>query len=360
MRHCLHTMDACSRRQHLGQWSALGLAFGLPIAHAARARTLRVLAWPGYAEPEVVKAFEAAHQVKVVVTTIDSDEALWRRISARAGADVDVFAINTAQLQRCIHQGLVQPVPMAAIPAAAQQLPRFRQVQHIQGLVHGGQTMAIPFTYAEMGLMYDRAHFAQPPTSITALWDGRHQGRVLVYNGGTHNFSLAAQALGLPSPFRLADADWPTAVRQLIALRRNVAAFYAQPEESLALFRQTQAVLMLANYGSQQLQLFNQAGLKLGYAIPKEGALAWLDCWAISRGTPDAALAAAWINHLLGPQASALLVSRQGLSNTVQEPPYSQPNDKLVWLEPPEDDERRNRLWGRIVSGDRFAKVMAA
>jgi putative spermidine/putrescine transport system substrate-binding protein len=353
-------MDARSRRHHLGHWSALGLALALPPAHAARARTLRVLAWPGYAEPEVVKSFEMAHRVRVEVTTIDSDAALWRRISARAGADFDVFAINTAELQRCIRQGLVLPVPMAAVPAVGRQLPRFQQVQHIQGLVHGGQTMAIPFTYAEMGLMYDRAHFAQPPTSITALWDGRHQGRVLAYNGGTHNFSLAAQALGLSSPFRLADADWPAAVHQLIALRRNVAAFYAQPEESLALFRQTQAVLMLANYGSQQLQLFHQAGLKLGYAIPTEGALAWLDCWAISRATPEPALAAAWINHLLGPQASALLVSRQGLSSTVQEPPYTQPSDKLVWLQPPEDDERRNRLWGRIASGDRFAKVMAA
>ncbi len=353
-------MDACSRRQHLCHLSALGLAFGLPLAHAAPAKTLRVLAWPGYAEPEVVKAFEVGQQVKVEVTTVDSDEVLWRRISARGGADFDVFAINTAELQRCIRQGLVQPVPLSAVPAVGRQLPRFQQVQHIQGLVHGGRTMAIPFTYAEMGLMYDRAHFAQPPSSIAALWEARHQGKVLAYNGGTHNFSLAAQALGLPLPFRLGEKDWPQVVHKLIALRRNVAAFYTQPEESLALFKQKQAVLMLANYGSQQWQLFNRAGLALGYAIPREGALAWLDCWAISSGANDAALAAAWIDHLLGPQASGLLVSRQGLSNTLQEPSYTQPNDKLVWLQPPEDDDRRNRLWGRIVSGDRFAKVMTA
>jgi len=30
----------------------------------------------------------------------------------------------------------------------------------------------------------------------------------------------------------------------------------------------------------------------------------------------------------------------------------------LVWLEPVEDDERRNRLWRRIVSGDAVAKVL--
>jgi len=74
---------------------------------------------------------------------------------------------------------------------------------------------------------------------------------VLAYDGGVHNFSLAAQVLGLPSPFHLTTADWPRAVDRLIALRRNVGAFYLQPEESLDLFRQRSGVLMFANYGSQ-------------------------------------------------------------------------------------------------------------
>ena len=149
-------------------------------------------------------------------------------------------------------------------------------------------------------------------------------------------------------------------VDKLIALRRNVAGFYTQPDESLALFRRRNAVLMLANYGSQQLKLFRAAGLDVGYAIPREGALAWLDCWAITRKARQPQLAAAWINHLLDQTASDLLVSRQGLSSTTLEPSHTRSGDKLVWLEPVEDDERRNRMWQRIVSGDRAAKVLAA
>jgi putative spermidine/putrescine transport system substrate-binding protein len=67
----------------------------------------------------------------------------------------------------------------------------------------------------------------------------------------------------------------------------------------------------------------------------------------------------AWIDHLLGEQASELLVSRQGLACTTAERQDVQSSDRLIWLEPVEDDERRNRLWHRIVSGDRLAKVMA-
>lgn len=355
-------MPPTNRRHHLCQLSALGLAVSLPVRAVSSSSipVLRVLAWPGYAEPEVVKSFEHIHGVQVELTIIDTDEALWRRISANHSSDFDVFAINTAELQRCIRHGLVSPVPGANIPNLKKQLPRFQDVRSIRGLVHGGKAMAVPFTYAEMGLIYDRQQIGQAPESINALWDVRYKGRVLAYNGGSHSFSLAAQTMGLSSPFKLGTKDWPVAVDKLIALRRNVAAFYAQPDESLELFKSRQAALLFANYGSQQLQLLKGAGLDVGYAIPKEGALAWLDCWAITRGVRDLALASAWINHLLGKPASDLLRTRQGLASTTEEPEHTRPTDRRVWLEPVEDDDRRNRMWARIVSGDRAAKVLAS
>ena len=106
---------------------------------------------------------------------------------------------------------------------------------------------------------------------------------VLAYDGGTHAFSLAAQKLGLASPFRIPASQWPQLVESLVALRRNVSGFYTLPEESLDLYRRRGGWLMLANYGRQQFQLLRQAGLDVRYALPREGALAWLDCWAISR-----------------------------------------------------------------------------
>jgi len=146
-------------------WPALAAGAALPLGatQAAPPRTLRVLAWPGYAEPEVVSAFETAHGVKVELTIVDSDRALWRHLGVRRGAGVDVFAINTAELQRAIQQNLVAPVPEGLVPNTRRQLPRFQDVKHIEGLVHGGQTMAIPFTYADMGLIYSKAHFPRPP-----------------------------------------------------------------------------------------------------------------------------------------------------------------------------------------------------
>ena len=345
------------------QW-LVGAVVGFTASCAAvAAPVLRVLAWPGYAEPEVVRSFEARTGAHVELTVIDTDESMWQRLNAHGGQDFDVFAVNTAELQRYIHAGLVQPLDPEAIPNTRRQQARFRLRQAIPGLVHvaGGQarTYAIPFTYSEMGLIYDKRQVSVAPTSIAALWDPRWQGKVIAYGGGAHNFSLAAQKLGAESPFQIAPALWPRAVDALIDLRRNVLGCYNSPEESIQLFRRHGAALMYANYGTQQLHLLKSQGVDAGYALPREGALAWLDCWALTRAARDPALAQAWIDELLGDQASRLLVERQGLASTTTASEAAPAEAKLVWLEPVEDANRREALWARIRSGDRASRVLA-
>lgn len=322
-------------------------------------QTLRVLTWPGYADPDLVKVFERQTGSKVEVTTIDSDEVMWQKLNKNKADDFDVFAVNTAELQRYIQSGLVVPVQAANIPNTTKQLPRFRDLKGIPGLVHGNKTYAIPYTYSEMGLIFDKQQVRPTPTSLRVLWEPRYRGKVLLYNGGTHNFSLAAQALGDTSPYQIANSEWPTAVEHLISLRRNAQGFYTQPEEALEMFKNGHTAIMFANYGSQQVQLLKKAGIDVGYVVPQEGALAWLDCWAITRGAKNAKLAEAWINYFLEAAPSDALLTRQGLANTTSESPYLRAQDRILWLEPVENVDRRAKLWERIVAGDRASKVLA-
>ncbi|MBH9553676.1 ABC transporter substrate-binding protein [Inhella gelatinilytica] len=337
------------------------LAASLGVVGAAQAKgtaALRVLAWPGYAEPEVVRAFEAKYPVKVELTVIDTDEGLWQRLAARQGGEFDVVSLNIAELNRAVRAGLLQPVDSVSVPTIRRQLPRFQRAEDIPGLKHAGRRFGVPFTYSTMGLIYDKRQLSEPPRSLQVLWDPRWQGKVVGYEGGSHNVSIAAQVLGLSSPFQVPAEAWPQVAERLIALRRNVLGFYGQPDESVALFLRHGAALMFANYGTQQLRLLEQAGAAVGYAFPREGTLAWLDCWAISRGSADVPMAHAWIDHVLGDLASDLLVQRQGLANTRRA--GDAPDPRLLWLEPVEDAARRERLWARVIAGDSLNKVLSA
>jgi putative spermidine/putrescine transport system substrate-binding protein len=123
------------------------------------------------------------------------------------------------------------------------------------------------------------------------------------------------------------------------------------------LFRDHKAALLFANYGNQQVHELRKAGADIGYVIPREGALAWLDCWTVTRGAKNKALAEAWIDHMLDKSVGRALTERQGLANTVESSEIDERSHRIIWLEPVEDAVRRSLLWGRIVSGDRPAAL---
>jgi putative spermidine/putrescine transport system substrate-binding protein len=318
-------------------------------AHGAE--TLRVLTWPGYADPDIVRRFEAQYKVKVEVSYVSSDDALRQKIKNNNASDFDVFAANTAEMQFYLERRLIVPLRLANIPNTAQQLPRFSDPRKIPGIERAGEVYAIPYTYSEMGLIYDRKQVREAPTSLEVLWDPKWRGKVLAFDTSSHNFSIASMVMK-GKPFRIEPERFGDVARQLVALRRNVLTFYTLPEESVELFRNHGVAILFANYGTQQLKLLRDAGADVGYVIPREGALAWLDCWAVTHGARNRALAEHWINFMLEKSVSGALTQRQGLSNTLEAGAAATESDKIIWLEPAEDDQRRAAMWARIISGD--------
>jgi len=55
----------------------------------------------------------------------------------------------------------------------------------------------------------------------------------------------------------------------------------------------------------------------------------------------------------LSRQFSDQFSQRQGLPNTVTDEGQLSDSDRILWLRPVEDTERRSRLWQQIRSGDR-------
>lgn len=320
---------------------------------AAAGNVLRVLAWPGYADADVVKTFETRYNAKVEVTWVDSDEALWAQMHVQDTPPFDVLAANTAEIERYTRANLLAPLDLTSLPNTKKQLARFQARSSIEGLTSAGQVYAIPFTYSSMGLIYDRKQFAVAPRSMRELWNPRYRGKVLDFNSAQHNFSFTALALGYPHPFQLDATQMRVIARKLVDLRRNLLTYYTVPEEATAYFVQHKVALMFGNYGTQQVESLRRAGADVGYVIPDEGALAWLDCWAMTRSARDRELALAWINYMIEPDVSALLTQRQGLANTLTAPAEGNDQAHIVWIGPVEDIQRREELWTRIVSGDR-------
>ena len=80
----------------LACWGALASS-----ALAAPA-VLRVLAWPGYADPDLVAVFEKRHGVRVEITTVGSDDTLRAKFADTKAPAYDVVAANTVEIARFV------------------------------------------------------------------------------------------------------------------------------------------------------------------------------------------------------------------------------------------------------------------
>ena len=327
--------------------AAAGLGLGL-MASAALAENLRVLAWDGYADQDWVKDFTQETGIGVDVVFIGSDDEIWAKIKGSEGQDFDVFAVNTAQLQRYIKAGLVAPIDVAQLPNQKQVLPRFRDLSAVGGVTKDGNVYGIPFCFDSIGLIYDTDKVKTPPASMTVLWDPQYQGKVLAYDNGEHNFSFTALTLGYGDPFHLSDEQMAAVKDRLVELKRNVLSFYTTADEAQQIYNNNDVALIWANYGQQQLKALQATGAHVAYVNPSEGALAWLDNWVISKGVRDQAAAEKWINFMVGKKVGAELSERTGFGNTVTETGSAGADDKLIWLNDVEDPLKRSDLWNEV------------
>src|SRR5438874_2264573 len=332
--------------------AALAMALAAPAilrsGRAMAANELRVMAWDGYADDDWVKDFEQQTGATVKVVFIGTDDEIWAKIKGSEGKDFDVFAVNTAQLQRYIDGGLTTPHNLDKLPNQKEVLPRFRDLSKVKGVMRDGKVHSIPFCFDSIGLIYNKDKVSTAPDSFEILWDPKYKGKVLAYDNGEHNFSFTALTLGIADPFHLSDEQMQKIKDKLIKLKQNVLSFYTTPDEALQLYKSNDVALIWANYGQQQVKAMKDAGANIGYVNPKEGALAWLDTWAMTSGVRDTELAESWVNYLLQKKIGQQLSERTGFGNTVVESGSAGANDKLVWIDFVEDPTKRSDLWNEI------------
>ena len=335
-----------TRRTLLAAAAALGLIG--PIATARAAEELRILAWQGYADDDWVAEFEKETGAEVSVVYAQTDDEIWSKIKGSEGEDFDLFAVNTSELQRYIDAGLAAPHDLAKIPNQQQTLPQFRDLAQVRGVERDGKVYGIPFAFDSIGLIYDTTKVDPPPTSMNVLWDPKYQGRILLYDASAHNFSFAALAEGIENPFDLTDAQLAEIKGKLIELQKNALSYYQSSDEALQIYNSNDVALIFANFGQQQLKLMKDSGAPIAYVVPKEGALAWLDTWALSKGAKNPELAEKWVNFVLQKKISDALTQRNGFGNTVTPLASAGSDDKLVYLLPVENFQKRSDLWNEV------------
>lgn len=310
----------------------------------ASAQEVRLFSFEGYAEPEWVESFEAETGCSVSAAYTGSVDEMFAKMAGSDGADYDLISIDTSIIQRYVDNGLIIPFDMSMVPNTANLLASFTNVAEVMS---GGETYGVPMAWGSLGLIYDTEAFPDGVDSWEALWDPANAGHVLALDDANNNVTNAAIVLGIDDPFNLSDEDFDAVKQKLIDQKQYLISYYAGFEEGVNIWDTSEASLMFSMGEFQAVELANR-GYDVVYSIPGEGGIGWLDTWALSKGVQDTECVHKWVNHYLNGDTGPTMTELKGYGNTTDESPGLDYADKLIWLRPVEDFDRRVQVWNEV------------
>lgn len=270
-----------------------------PNAASGQSATLHYFTWSDYDDRELIKGFERAAGVKVVVDTFSSNEELLAKLQSGAGG-YDVIVPSDFMVSIMIRQNLLAELDLTAIPNAKSLAGQFKRLPF-----DPDHRYSIPYLWGTVGIGYDSAVVPSPPESWSALWDARYKGRISMLNDQREVFGAALRAMG-----HSINATDPAVIEQaknkLVRQKPLVKTYNSENYNQL--LASGEVVLAHGWGGSVARAMTDRPSLR--YVIPREGGTIWADCLAVLRTSRHPELAARFINYLLDREVAARTTNR--------------------------------------------------
>ncbi|MDU4267185.1 MAG: spermidine/putrescine ABC transporter substrate-binding protein PotF [Enterobacter hormaechei] len=320
---------------------------------AAEQKTLHVYNWSDYIAPDTVANFEKETGIKVVYDVFDSNE-------------VDLVVPSASFLERQLTAGVFQPLDKSKLPNWKNLDP---DVLKLVAKHDPENKYAMPYLWATTGIGYnvDKVKAALGPDVKLDSWDV-----VLKPENLEKLKSCGVSFLDAPEEIFATKADDYTgpATDLLLKLRPNIRYFHSsQYINDLA----NGDICVAIGWAGDVWQAANRAkeaknGVNVSYFIPKEGALAFFDVFAMPADAKNKEEAYQFLNYLMRPEviahisdhvyyangnkASVPLVSEEIRNNPAIYPP-ADVFAKLFTLkvQEPKIDRVRTRAWTKVKSG---------
>jgi len=285
---------------------------------------VKIFAWAGYINDEMLDAFEAATGIKASFTPYGTNDELLNQLRANNGAGFDVIWPTVDRVPNYVEFGLVQPIDESKVEVA-RCLPSAWENSAKFGAVVDGARYQVPSDWGTEALAFDKdqAPMEYGTASYGDIWKPEMAGKATVRaHSSLVGLGLWLEAEGkLPRPLLDAFADpdaqveiFDVIVAEAIARKGNIMQFWNNENEAQGAFRVNGAAIG-QTWDSTGAALAKE-GLPVGFIAPKEGALAWMEGISIPVGAENLDQAYAFINWFLTPEAGAMYSNATSINST--------------------------------------------
>ena len=283
-----------------------------PGAAAQEEKILHVFNWSDYIAEDTVPNFEKQSGIKVTYDVFDSNDVLETRLLA-GNSGFDLVVPSASFLERQIKAGVFQKIDKSQIPNLKNMDP---DIMSRVGLHDPNNEYAVPYLWGTTGIGYNEDKIKKilgdaRPDSWNYIYDPKLVAKfkdcgLSLLDAPDEILKTVLAWMGR-DPNSQKEEDLKAAEDKLMPIRPFVRKIHSsQYIDDLA----NGDLCIAVGWSGDILQARDRAaeagqGVKIKYAIPKEGTIVWFDMLAIPADAKHPKNAHAFINYLMEPQVAA-------------------------------------------------------
>ncbi len=297
-----------------------------PAPAARSAGVVNIYNWSDYITPETLERFTRETGIRVVYDVYDSDEVLEAKlVTGNTGYDLVFPSLPFAQ--RHIAAGLYSQLDKEKLPSLGNLYPDI--VAAIGDEADPGNAYLVPYMWGTTGLGFNVAKVRERLGDIeldtwAILFDPANAAKladcgISVIDESQEAFAAALFHVGR-NPNAASPDDIEAVRAAFAAIRPHIRYFHSSKYiEDLA----NGEICLAVGYNGDVLQAAARAeeagnGVAIGYAIPREGAMRWIDSMAIPADAPNRDNAHRFIEFILQPDVIAAISDYVNYANANQ------------------------------------------
>ncbi|CAH1660865.1 MULTISPECIES: ABC transporter substrate-binding protein [unclassified Chelatococcus] len=275
--------------------AAMAISLAATLSAQAQTRELVVGAFGGaYTEAlkKNIAQFEKDNDVKVTFVPASGADGLAKAMAK----EIDVVHADMAWAYRGEAQGAFEKLDPKVITNLDKLYPRARFSEY-----------GVITNFGEYGIAFNPKEVSPAPTSWLDLWNPKYDGAVSTTGFDAANIEL----LVLMAKLNGGNEDnIDPGFQKMAELGKHITVFYSQHPQLLDLFRNNEVVI--SRWLRGRVDWANKQGVSLGFAAPKEGAIALVSTVHVVKGRPNTELAQKFVNHLLSVDGQMTYASDLG------------------------------------------------
>jgi putrescine transport system substrate-binding protein len=342
------------------------------------ARTVSVYNWSEYVAEDTIANFQTRSGLRVEYNEYTSNQVLEARLKETPDAYDVIFPTARPNAQQLLADAQLQPLDKS----------KLKNLKHLDKAVLAeldkidpGNRYFVPYMWGTTGLGMNVAKVKaalgpnMPLDTWSLLFDPSNASKLSSCGIGVMDDVLESLSPALIwrgySVNDHSDAANAAAERVFMSIRPNIRKFSGSTELISDLAEGNLCIAL--GFSGDILQAQARAtelknGHDIRYVVPREGALRWTDVMAIPKGAKHVANAHAFIDYIMEPQVIADISNYVAYANANSGSiAFLNPDlakDKSIYpsaatlaklqtlqITTPEDYERRNTVWKRIVYG---------